>query len=612
MQFVVPLAAALVPLVITPGVLAYFDITPKIVILLCSVALTILYFDTNISNLRRLLDERPSRLFLILLTAEWLTMVAATVFSSNPALSLDGGTWRRYGLIPETGLLLFVLSAAGWLARDPRNVQMLLRASTIAAALAAFYGIAQYFGHDPFLPASAYEVGDEPFRIVRPPGTLGHADYFANWLVVGAFLAVALSRLEQHRWIKRAALAVFFVASFAILLTGTRGALLGLLVGIFVLTVARGTRIRGVEIALAAACMAGIVMFFFFPAGGKLRARLHWSIEDARGGARLLLWRDSARMAEHRVWYGFGPETFATEFPRFESVELARAYPDFYHESPHNMFLDTLTCEGILGLCALLGLCGFGAVAAWRAWRSHHALAPPLAAAFAATLVAQQFAVFVFTTSLYFHLLIALLVVAVLPVEQSQATERFMARWIFPLSCAVSLVLIGFSLRLIVADQALAVAEHRIALNDAQGAAGAYVRVLRWQLPGAGADLAYSRSMEQLAGRTPVPAAKFAAGQQALDAGLRALSTAEDRQNAWYNLALLLAARNDPAGVEHALRNAIAWAPNWFKPHWTLAQLLELTNRHAEALAEAQKAVQLNGAKNAEVAETWNKLRARP
>ena len=48
--------------------------------------------------------------------------------SSNWALSLDGGTWRRYGLISETGLLLFVLLAAGWLAPDQDNVRILLGA----------------------------------------------------------------------------------------------------------------------------------------------------------------------------------------------------------------------------------------------------------------------------------------------------------------------------------------------------------------------------------------------------------------------------------------------------------------------------------------------------
>jgi len=56
------------------------------------------------------------------------------------------------------------------------------------------------------------------------------------------------------------------------------------------------------------------------------------------------------------------------------------------------------------------------------------------------------------------------------------------------------------------------------------------------------------------------------------------------------------------------LRNAIAWAPNWFKPHWTLAQVLELTSRHSEAITEAATAVQLNAGHNLEVTQTWKHL----
>src|SRR5205085_296548 len=93
---------------------------------------------------------------------------------------------------------------------------------------------------------------------------------------------------------------------------------------------------------------------------------------------------------------GFGPEIFATEFPRYESTELARAYPDFYHESPHNIFLDALTRSGVAGLFLLLGFCG---LAIWKAkWR----VRPELAAAFVASLVCQQFVVFVVPTGFYF------------------------------------------------------------------------------------------------------------------------------------------------------------------------------------------------------------------
>jgi Tfp pilus assembly protein PilF len=99
--------------------------------------------------------------------------------------------------------------------------------------------------------------------------------------------------------------------------------------------------------------------------------------------------------------------------------------------------------------------------------------------------------------------------------------------------------------------------------------------------------------------------------RQAFQSAFRATATAEDRQNAWYNLATLQAGNNDAAGVERSLRNAIACAPNWFKPHWTLAQVLELDKRHSEALAEARAAVERDGGHHPEVTETLRKLEQR-
>ena len=84
------------------------------------------------------------------------------------------------------------------------------------------------------------------------------------------------------------------------------------------------------------------------------------------------------------------------------------------------------------------------------------------------------------------------------------------------------------------------------------------------------------------------------------------LSTVKPEQaaNAWYNLAALFAAANDPSRTETALRNAIQYAPNWFKPHWALARLLAISGRAPEARSEADRATALNGGKNAEVAAT--------
>jgi O-antigen ligase len=607
MRLLVPLTAALVPLLITPGTLAYFDVTPKIAFLLIATALILLYRAENMRNITAILSAKPGRWWVALLATQWLSSAIATASSTHPSLSLHGGNWRRFGFLSETGVLLFVLFAGAWLAWDRNNVRTLLRASSAAGALAALYGIAQYFGWDPLLPNNAYQAGEGSFTIVRPPGTLGHADYFGAWLLIIAFLSLALERLEHNKWMKLAAWSTTILAVFAIVLSGTRSAMLGLLIGAIVFLIAGRPRVRARAIGLSLAVLTAFALFFFAPPGAKLRARLHWSLEDVRGGARLLLWRDSLRMAAHRPIQGFGPETFVTEFPRFESVELARAYPDFYHESPHNIFLDPFTSRGVIGLLPFVALCGLGGWAVFLLLRRRDLLAAPLAGALVASLVCQQFMVFIVPTALYFYLLLAIFVALATPTTAQQPSRN---RWYPPFACVAAILLTVFTVRLLVADAALALVDRRVAAGDAAGAAEAYRTVLKWQPSGAGSDLRYSHAMQQLAVRTPLFASSLMARQEAFKAGIEATRISEDRGNAWYNLANLFAAANDPASVEHCLRNAIAWAPNWFKPHWTLAQLLDLENRHNQALSEAAQAVQLDAGHDPEVTETLKHLQS--
>jgi hypothetical protein len=78
MRLLVPLIAALVPLLITPGALAYFDVTPRIVFLLFGTALILLYRAQNIRNVSAILGARVGesnvgRWWVELLAAQWLS-----------------------------------------------------------------------------------------------------------------------------------------------------------------------------------------------------------------------------------------------------------------------------------------------------------------------------------------------------------------------------------------------------------------------------------------------------------------------------------------------------------------------------------------------------------
>jgi hypothetical protein len=292
-------------------------------------------------------------------------------------------------------------------------------------------------------------------------------------------------------------------------------------------------------------------------------------------------------------------------FPQFQSIELARAYPDFFHESPHNSVLDALVSCGVPG--AILFLAGW-AIAFYAGYRARaSAAAVPLLACAVALLVCLQFSVFVPAVALIALLTQTILVRLYAPGQPGNVATHPSS--IARLALApVSLLLVIAATRLVTGDYALAIAKDDMDAGDVRAAQAAYATAERWQLRGGSADLYYSRTMAVLANRTPDAHLRSLAWGEALRAGANAAGRSEQRQNAWYSLAALFAAQGDSASVERCLRNAIQWAPNWFKPHWTLAQFLELNHRHGEAVVEAASALDRNGGKNAEVVLTWKKI----
>jgi O-antigen ligase len=586
MRLLQAVTIGLIALIITPGYLFYFDVTPKTAVLLVGTAALL-----GLGGLRG-----APKLFSTLILVNLASLALSTALSTRPGLSLIGTNWREFGLIPQAAALLFAWSVA----ESPGNPRVPLRGIAISGAVAGAYGIAQYFGWDPLLPASAYHIGEGIWTIVRPPGTLGYVSYFATWLVVSVYLSLALDAMETTavwRWIARTAAAICAVA---MVLTGTRAALLGLAAGGVMWLYLRGFRVTRRITAGAAVVTLLAAAFYFSPAGWNLRSRSRWFSEDRSGGGRVLLWRDTLRMASHRLAAGYGPEVYTAEFARFESPELAAAYPDFEWESPHNMFLDLLASQGILGFAAVLGLCAAGFVAAFR---KRTAESPYLAAALMAGLVSQQFTVSTIPTAVIIYTTVGLL-----------TREVFGALPLGKLKHALPLVALGLiycAVRLTVADATLAQAQRALTAGDETTAAAQYRRYQRWRFPGASADLWYSRASLQLSQHPQQLVLGLQALLQAQAAASQATATASDPFDAWYNLSAFDAMNNNGSAVERDLRASIAARPTWFKPHWTLARLLALESRCQEAEREAALAAKLDGGKDTKVTQTLTDIRIR-
>jgi O-antigen ligase len=540
----------------------------------------------------------------ILLIAFWISLAAASASSANPAISLSGSNWRRLGLLTWTAILILAGLYSWFAAGQSARIRQCLRSVAAAGLVASIYGISQYFGFDPLLPKPDYHVGTGEWTIVRTPGTLGHAAYFSVFLLLSLFSSIGLALTETSRAWGIAGRLVAGLSMVAIAFSGTRAAMLGGVIGgLYLLSMLRLRIVpRAVAASVAVVVLAG--GFYFSPLGQQLRSRSRWFLEDPFGGARLLMWRDSLRMAAANPISGSGLETYSAEFPKHQSLELSRRFPDFHHESPHNILFDALTAQGLPGALILGGIAVFGLVTAAAASRKDLPLSAALGASWVALLVTHQFTCFTAPTAFFFFLVLALLAATGTPPNGYKVATRTSVLPLQIASAGVVTILLIFSTQLVTAD--LTLARVRDALNQGHltAAMRLYEQVLDRQPLGMSADLWYSRALAAAAERTSTLLVRIEAWQDANRAAVRATEASEEPHNAWYSLATVAAARNDAALTESALRAAIAASPNWYKPRWVLARLLHLTSRQREAEAQIASAVDRGGGRHAEVAET--------
>lgn len=585
-----------------PGLLFYFDITPKIVVLLIATGIALFYSRVNAAGLGTLRSCRPGRWLMYLLAGQATSILVATIFAPNPALSIVGGAWRRSGTITELAVCAFVLLIAARFAFAPHTIELALKFIAASCLLTAIYAIAQFLGFDPFLPAASYHAGEGIWTIVRPPATMGNANFLATYLVYAAVSPIALLRMERSMRNVVIAAAVGFGA-FAIILSGTRSGMAGLVVAIVILAAGLGTRVRLWILGSAVCAAAVIAVLATTPLGLPLKARIRWSREDPLGGGRLLLWGDGLRMFVHRPVTGFGPDGFAREFPRFQSVELSREHPDFYQESPHNAFLDAALTNGFPGLAISLAMLGLGFSAAWMIRKPNPRLALCLTAALAGGTVSAQFSSPVLVTQVYPLTLIAMLCATACSGKQLIQVRLFRTPLILAGACFIL-----FAAALLTDDCLAGSFRRSIEAGNVDQAVAAYRKERNYSLPAYTIDLYASRSFAKLALQNGPPLTRALAWQTALDSGIRATQTVEDRQNAFFSLAQLYAQQNDVPRTEDNLRRATQTAPNWFKPHWILAELLARTRRVPEAREQARIAWSLDAGKDVEVVRTWQML----
>jgi O-antigen ligase len=253
----------------------------------------------------------------------FLTTLLAVLGSGDPLVS--AGALKKFCLFSLPYLTLGILTTE-------RRVSIILALMSISAVASALMAVFQY-------PTSG--------PLNRVTGFLGHWQTFSGQMMMILILAAAMLLWVSSRW--RLYLGVLIICGIGLLLSETRGAWMGGVAALVLLSWFKDRRIvAGLVVLLT-------VGFLFLPAHLKDRAYSILDMQMESNAARLNMWSTGLRMIQEHPILGVGPNritALAYDYggnPKYE--------PRFFTHL-HNNYLQWAAERGIPGLLAWLWLMG--------------------------------------------------------------------------------------------------------------------------------------------------------------------------------------------------------------------------------------------------------------
>jgi O-antigen ligase len=418
----------LVPLTFSRSVYRVFTL-PRFIVLLIGAAILLFSLALRYGLAGRkfsddLLSARPQRTQTLIAFAFLATILLSAMFGAAPSASFWGSFENQMGFLTHFCFLVVFMGIVVGIGKEQKRLQNCLLGIAMTGLLISIYAIVQFFGSDPFLPASLYLFDAPQGKIIRVISSLGHSNYLGNLLLYTTFVSAGLALVTEGS--ARRVLGIGAMLSLiAIVMSGTRGAWLGFCVGLayfFIYEIQPQIRVRIVNrqkrfayIALGALLL--LTSFWIIASNqysNPLLARARSTVlEGFTGSGRTILWRDSLHMMPRYWLIGCGPEGFRKAFLAYKSKALAQLAPQINNESPHNAYLDAMLSFGLPGGLLYLLLFGSSFYLLVRARRlatdrKHKILVSGLLASLLAVAVHNFFIFDQIPTGLYFFVFAAL------------------------------------------------------------------------------------------------------------------------------------------------------------------------------------------------------------
>ncbi|MEK7136482.1 MAG: O-antigen ligase family protein [Patescibacteria group bacterium] len=299
---------------------------------------------------------RPQRSFILLAAAIFIIVLGlATLLGENPYRSFWSNFERMEGLIAHLHLFFYFVVAISVL-KTKVIWHRIFVANVLASIVVGGYGLLQLAGKLPIMQGG-----------VRLDSTLGNAAYLGTYMFFLFFITLYLLLADwSHKNWRYFYLGAMLLQIFVLYETATRGAILGFIFSLLVVAGLgawagrKNILVRNIALGTLAGLtlLVGGVWFArdsAFISGNPVLARfVSISLTEGTVKSRLMIWNISWQGVKERPILGWGQDNFSFVFTKYYNPQMYAQEPWF--DRSHNVFLDWLVAAGVVGLIAYLYL----------------------------------------------------------------------------------------------------------------------------------------------------------------------------------------------------------------------------------------------------------------
>ncbi|MEA3502572.1 MAG: O-antigen ligase family protein [Actinomycetota bacterium] len=337
----------------------------------------------------------------IAILAFLILLLVSSMFARAPVVAVLGAAGRQLGWL---AWVVFAVAFVAGLSLFDRSEHRRIETALVLGFSSAIIGVGAI--------ALLELVGAPLVTVNQQFGSRLQAS-FGNPAVLGAFAVLGFPTVVGGLVGRRLPVltgTASAVGAVLLVLSGSRGAWIGLAIGAIFAGVSIGYRRSGLtRVRIAAVAALVVVLLGITVLTGR------WETALAGFEGRVATWQVAGSVvAEHPV-VGVGPEGFATAFAEAVDDDYVIRYTrDDVVDRAHNGILEVATTSGIPGLLVYLVLIVAVVIAAWKATRSGDEMRPVIVGAAAGTvayLVQQQVLFQLAVLDLSFWLVVGLLTV---------------------------------------------------------------------------------------------------------------------------------------------------------------------------------------------------------